>query len=172
MSGSQTPDAGRQSGEDGKRTPDAGQVKTGRRTPDWRRRKNHGGQKGQTMAERINSFKDLNVYQEACRLDESIFEETKRWPREEKYALIDQIRRSSRSIGANIAEAWAKRRYPAHFVSKLTDSDGELQETEHWMDRAVKYGYLTRSRADVMEKQCEVIGKMLGVMINKSESFS
>ena len=124
------------------------------------------------MAERINSFKDLKVYQEACRLDESIFEETKIWPREEKYALIDQIRRSSRSIGANIAEAWAKRRYPAHFISKLTDSDGELQETEHWIGRAVKYGYLTMSKSDVMEKQCEVIGKMLGVMINKPESFS
>lgn len=105
-------------------------------------------------------------------VDESIFEETKRWPREEKYALIDQIRRSSRSIGANVAEAWAKRRYPAHFVSKLTDSDGELQETEHWLDRAIKYGYVTRSKADGMEKQCDVIGKMLGVMINKPESFS
>ena len=124
------------------------------------------------MSERINSFTELRVYQEACCLDEMVFEETKRWPREEKYALIDQIRRSSRSIGANIAEAWAKRRYSAHFVSKLTDSDGELQETEHWLDRAVHYGYLIHSRADVMAKQCEVIGKMLGVMINKPESFS
>ena len=124
------------------------------------------------MSERINSFKELRVYKEACCLDVMIFEETKRWPREEKYALIDQVRRSSRSIGANIAEAWAKRRYPAHFVSKLTDSDGELQETEHWLDRAVNYGYLTRSRAAVMEKQCEIVGKMLGVMINKPESFS
>ena len=103
------------------------------------------------MAERINSFRDLKVYQEACQL-KSVFEETKKWPREEKYALIDQVRRSSRSIGANIAEAWSKRRYPAHFVSKLTDSDGELQATEHWLDRAVQYGYLIRSRADVMPK--------------------
>jgi four helix bundle protein len=67
------------------------------------------------MGERISTFKELQVYQLACELDEKIFEETKRWPSDEKYALIDQIRRSSRAIGANLAEAWAKRRYPAHF---------------------------------------------------------
>ena len=124
------------------------------------------------MSERINSFTELRVYQEACRLDEMVFEETKRWPREEKYALIDQIRRSSRSIGANIAEAWAKRRYPAHFVSKLTDSDGELQETRHWLGRALKYGCATNAKTDDMEKQCAAIGKMLGNMIEKPETFT
>lgn len=65
------------------------------------------------MAEAIMSFQDLRVYQAACALDEAIFHETKKWPREEMYSLIDQVRRSSRSIGANIAESWAKRRYPA-----------------------------------------------------------
>ena len=124
------------------------------------------------MSERINSFTELRVYQEACCLDEMVFEETKRWPREEKYALIDQIRRSSRSIGANIAEAWAKRRYPAHFVSKLTDADGELQETRHWLGRALKYGYTTKVQTDEMEKQCAAIGKMLGNMIKKPETFT
>ncbi len=124
------------------------------------------------MAERINSFTELRVYQEACRLDEIVFEETKRWPREEKYALIDQIRRSSRSIGANIAEAWAKRRYPAHFISKLSDADGELQETRHWLGRALKYGYATKPKTDDMEKQCAMIGKMLGNMIKKPETFT
>lgn len=124
------------------------------------------------MSERINSFTELRVYQEACRLDEMVFEETKRWPREEKYALIDQIRRSSRSIGANIAEAWAKRRYPAHFVSKLTDADGELQETRHWLGRTLKYGYATKAKTDDMEKQCATIGNMLGNMIKKPETFT
>ena len=88
------------------------------------------------MSERISTFKELQVYQLACVLDEAIFKETKRWPSDEKFALIDQIRRSSRAIGANLAELWAKRRYPAHFVSKLTDADGELQETMHWLGRA------------------------------------
>lgn len=85
------------------------------------------------MSDRISSFRDVRVYQAACRLDLRVFIETKRWPNEEKFALIDQVRLSSRSIGANLAEAWAKRRYEAHFLSKLTDSDGELQETEHWL---------------------------------------
>ena len=101
-----------------------------------------------------------------------VFEETKRWPREEKYALIDQIRRSSRSIGANIAEAWAKRRYPAHFISKLSDADGELQETRHWLGRALKCGYATKAKTDDMENQCAEIGKMLGNMIKKPETFT
>ena len=74
------------------------------------------------MSERINSFKDLRVYQEACDLDYEIFAESRSFPKEEMYSLTDQVRRSSRSIGANISEAWAKRRYPAHFVSKLTDA--------------------------------------------------
>ena len=92
------------------------------------------------MGEPIQSFTDLRVYQMACDLDLEVFLETKSWPREEKYSLVDQIRRSSRSIGANLAESWAKRRYPAHFVSKLTDADGELQETMHWLKATDKVG--------------------------------
>src|SRR5450759_1480766 len=88
---------------------------------------------------KIESFRDLQSYQKACALDYAVFLETRHWPAEEKFALVDQVRRSSRSIGANLAEAWAKRRYPAHFVSKLTDADGELQETRHWLGRALKY---------------------------------
>lgn len=81
-----------------------------------------GGQR-KKMAERIESFRDLNVYQSAFELQQEIFIISKSFPKEELYSLTDQIRRSSRSIGANIAEAWQKRRYEAHFVSKLTDSD-------------------------------------------------
>jgi four helix bundle protein len=77
------------------------------------------------------SFRDLIVYQKARQLSKEIFQVTKSFPREETYSLTDQIRRSSRSIGAQIAEAWAKRRYEKHFLSKLTDADGEQQETQH-----------------------------------------
>jgi four helix bundle protein len=88
------------------------------------------------MSERISSFKDLRVYKLAFDVQQGIFETSKRFPAEERYALTDQIRRASRSIGANLAEAWQKRRYVAHFVSKLTDADGEQAETQHWLDTA------------------------------------
>ena len=83
------------------------------------------------MAEIIRSFRELRAYKAAFELQQAIFKVTQSWPSEERYALTDQVRRSSRSIGANISEAWAKRKYPAHFVSKLSDADGELQETSH-----------------------------------------
>jgi four helix bundle protein len=112
------------------------------------------------------------VYQEACALDYSVFLETKAWPSDEKFALVDQVRRSSRAIGANLAEAWAKRRYPAHFVSKLTDADGELQETEHWLGRALQYGYLSPEKAEELRTKRQSIGRRLGGMLNKPESFA
>ena len=77
------------------------------------------------MGDRIRSFRDLRVYEEAFRLQLEVFEVSKGFPKEELYSLTDQIRRSSRSVGANLAEAWHKRRYEAHFLSKLSDSDGE-----------------------------------------------
>ena len=82
------------------------------------------------------SFRDLLVYQKARQLAQEIFQVTSTFPREEMFSLTDQIRRSSRSIGAQIAEAWAKRRYERHFLSKLTDADGEQQETQHWLETA------------------------------------
>jgi four helix bundle protein len=121
--------------------------------------------------ERINSFRELQVYQLARELDEKVFEETKRWPRDEKFALIDQIRRSSRAVGANLAEAWAKRRYPAHFLSKLTDADGELQETMHWLGRAAAYACLTSEKHQALETSCRVIGAKLGKMMRKPDLF-
>jgi len=83
------------------------------------------------MSERIESFRELNVYKLAFELQQEIFLLTKRFPKEELYSLTDQIRRSSRSIGANIDEAWQKRLYTAHFVSKLSDADAEQAETQH-----------------------------------------
>lgn len=123
------------------------------------------------MSDRINGFEDLRVYQEACASDFEIHEETKHWPREEKFALIDQVRRSSRAIGANLAESWAKRRYPAHFVSKLTDADGELQETQHWIRRARAYGYLRDDRYSEILTCCKSIGQKLGKMMQRPEDF-
>ena len=94
------------------------------------------------MSEIIERFQDLNVYKKAFELQQKIFKITKRFPKEEIYSLTDQIRRSSRSIGANIAEAWQKRRYEAHFVSKLSDADGEQAETQHWLETSLACDYI------------------------------
>ena len=93
------------------------------------------------------------------------------WPAEERYSLTDQIRRSSRSIGANLAEAWAKRRYPAHFLSKLTDADGELQETRHWLDTAQNCSYLTAEAHVELMTLTESLARQLGRMIANHDSF-
>ena len=123
------------------------------------------------MAERIENFRDLKVYQAAFELQQEIFELTKGFPREELYSLVDQVRRSSRSIGGNIAEAWQKRRYEAHFISKLTDSDAELAETQHWLDTAIACKYISHEKHHSLLEKCITIGRMLGSMINKPESF-
>lgn len=121
------------------------------------------------MSGKAQSFQELDVYKETCALDLAIFECTKAWPKEEMYSLTDQIRRSSRSVGANIAEAWAKRRYPAHFTSKLTDADGELQETQHWLIRAHDYGYLNQATFDSLWNQSKQVGRRLGAMLSSGD---
>jgi four helix bundle protein len=118
-----------------------------------------------------HSFRGLLAYRVARELSQLIFEKTKRFPKSEIYALTDQIRRSSRSIGAQIAEAWAKRRYEKHFISKLTDADGEQQETQHWIETAVDCGYLTSEEAGKMLRECQRIGQLIGGMMAKSEQF-
>src|SRR6516164_6786566 len=90
------------------------------------------------------SFRDLIVHQRAREVAQTIFHLSKSFPKEEAYSLTDQIRRSSRAIGAQIAEAWGKRQYERHFVSKLTDADAEQLETQHWTDIALDCGYLTQ----------------------------
>ena len=100
-----------------------------------------------------------------------IFAVTKGFPAEEKYSLIDQIRRSSRSVCTNLREAWAKRRYEAHFVSKLTDANGENEETEIWLDFAHDYGYFPKDDHAIFVEKCREIGAMLGSMINDPSSF-
>ena len=119
----------------------------------------------------VVEFGELVVYAKVQCLASEIFTLTKSFPKEEMYSLTDQVRRSSRSIGAQIAEAWAKRRYERNFISKLTDADGELQETIHWVDIAFDCGYLTESQVTVLRAQCAEIGRMLGGMISKSPKF-
>jgi four helix bundle protein len=119
----------------------------------------------------VNSFRDLEVYKLSRQLCKEIFFITKSFPKEELYSLTDQIRRSSRSVGAQIAEAWAKRRYENHFISKLTDSDGEQQETQHWIEMAFDSEYISQKQCDLFIEKYSEVGKMLQSMINKSHLF-
>lgn len=100
-----------------------------------------------------------------------IFEATKRFPPEERYALTSQIRRSSRSICLNRREAWAKRMYPAHFLSKLTDCDGECNETECSLEFAKDCKYVTSEEFEQMSGLCSEVGRMLGAMIRNPSPF-
>ena len=120
---------------------------------------------------RIESFRDLNVYKLAMELQQEIFVLSKSFPKEELYSLTDQTRKASRAIGANIAESWHKRRYPAHFVSKLTDVDAEQAETQHWVDTAFACQYVSAARHKALLEKCKRIGRMLGKMMIQSESF-
>jgi len=119
----------------------------------------------------VKSFRDLEVYRLTRGLSLEIFQVSKGFPNEEMFSLTDQMRRSSRSVGAQIAEAWAKRRYVRHFVSKLTDADGELQETRHWIDTARDCGYLSAEQARDWGERYDSVGRMLNSMMNKAEQF-
>lgn len=120
----------------------------------------------------ITNYEDLTVYQRAFDLQQRMFQITKSFPREERYSLTDQVRRSSRSIGANIAEAWQKRRYPAHFASKLSDSDSEQAETKHWIKTAYACEYITIEQRNDLINNCKEVGAMLGKMITNAASWS
>ena len=123
------------------------------------------------MGNRIESFEDLDVYRLAFDLQQEIFQLTRKFPKEETYSLTDQVRRSSRSIGANITEAWAKRRYPAHFVSKLSDSDGEQNETRHWLRSARACSYISETDYDALVDKCKVVGRKLGNMMQHPDKW-
>ena len=117
------------------------------------------------------SFRDLVVYQKSKTVAKEVFQVSKAFPREETYSLTDQGRRASRSIGAQIAEAWAKRRYERHFVSKLTDADGEQMETQHWLDTAEDCGYVDSATVARLNEELDSIGRMLNSMIDKAHLF-
>ena len=119
----------------------------------------------------IKSAKELTVYQKSYALAMRVFEISKSFPKEEVYALSSQIRRSSRSVPMNLREAWAKRRYEAHFVSKLTDCDGESNETDTSLDFALNCGYIDSNTHTALTELNTEIGKMLGKMIQSPQSF-
>ena len=119
----------------------------------------------------VRSAKELTVYKKAYRLSMLIFEISKTFPADERYALTSQIRRSARSVCLNLREAWAKRRYPAHFVSKLTDCDGENSETDTSLDYAVDCAYIMRGQYGECTAMGAEVGRMLGSMIEHPEPF-
>jgi four helix bundle protein len=116
-------------------------------------------------------FPELAVYGKARVLAREVFLASKSFPPEEKFSLTDQLRRASRSVGAQIAEAWAKRKYEKHSISKLTDADGEQLETQHWLTSAFDCGYLSRQETQRLGELCVEVGRMLGEMIAKSDQF-
>src|SRR5438309_7492984 len=116
----------------------------------------------------INSYKELRVYQNAINSAVDIFALTKNFPSEEKYSLIDQVRRSSRSVCANLAEAWRKRRYKAAFIAKLNDAESEACETQVWLELSGRFGYLTTVRGEEMQKRYDNILGQLVRMIELS----
>jgi four helix bundle protein len=119
----------------------------------------------------VQSAKQLTVYVKGYDLAMRIFAISKRFSPEERYALTGQIRRSSRSVCTNLREAWAKRRYPSHFVSKLTDCDGENGEMDTSLDFARDCGYITPEEHRDLASRCLEVGKMLGSMIRKPKPF-
>ncbi len=121
------------------------------------------------MAKKITTHNDLEVYRKGFDTAMEIFELSKSFPKEETYSLTDQIRRSSRSVCANLAEAWRKRRYEAHFINKLSDAESEAAETQVWVEFAVKCKYLRRSDAVALYKAYDEIIRMLVSMINHPE---
>jgi len=117
------------------------------------------------------SVKELKVYQFAFDAARTIFQMSKKFPKEETYSLTDQIRRSSRSVCANIGEGYRKRIYPKHFTSKMTDADGEATETSIWLDFALDCGYISAEEHAPLQGMYDEIGRMLNSMANNPERF-
>lgn len=111
------------------------------------------------------------MYKAAQSPSQQLFEISKSFPKEERYSLTDQMRRSARSIGAQVAEAWGKRRYETHFISKLTDADGELYETQHWIQTAGHCSYIAQEAVPILLTEYQVLSSMINSMIKKSGSF-
>ncbi len=123
------------------------------------------------MTKIIQSAKELVVYQKAYQLAMQVFEATKRFPPEERFALVSQIRRSSRSVCLNLREAWAKRRYESHFLSKLTDCDAESNETDSSLDFAKDCGFINADEHARLVGLCSEVRRMLGGMLANPAAF-
>jgi four helix bundle protein len=120
--------------------------------------------RGEIAVGNIRDFRELDVYRQAMDAAVGIFELSKRFPAEERYSLTDQVRRSSRSVCANIAEAWRKRRYPSAFVSKLNDAEAEASETEVWLELAARCGYLDEPTSSELSQAYEhILGKLVNM---------
>jgi four helix bundle protein len=120
----------------------------------------------------IRSHKELRVYQSAMDSAMQIFELTKAFPAEERYSMVDQIRRSSRSVCTNLAEAWRKRRYQAHLVSKISDAEGEAEETRVWLEFALRCHYLSQAQVDELDTAYDGILAALVRMTAEPESWT
>ena len=119
----------------------------------------------------MGTYRDLEVFKKAYQLAMDIFEVSKSFPKEEKYSLTDQVRRSSRSVCVNFGEAYRRRKYPAHFVSKLTDADAENTETEIWIKFTFDCKYIDEIKFEDFKSRCAEVGKMLGYMINNPGKY-
>jgi len=121
---------------------------------------------------RINRHTDLEVYQRAFTAAMELFRESRAFPMEERYSLTDQCRRSSRSVCSNITEAWRKRRYPASFIAKLSDAEGEAAETQTWLQFAVECEYIDRAKAKLLYAEYDAILGMIVTMINNPDAWT
>ena len=123
------------------------------------------------MGERIESYKELRVFQKAMNTAMKIFESTKNFPTEEKYSMVDQIRRSSRSVCANLAEAWRKRRYRAAFIAKLSDAESEACETQVWIEFAKRCNYLDETVCTEMDAEYKQVMGQIVKIINTADNW-
>ena len=119
----------------------------------------------------IRSFRDLDVYKLGRQQAKTIFVATKVFPKEELFSLTDQIRRSSRAVNAMIAEAWARRLYPAAFINKINEAMGEAMETQSWLDHAMDCGYLSQQQHREFDGAWQKVGAMLSRMIERADDF-
>lgn len=119
----------------------------------------------------VKFYFELEVYILSRELAKDVYRISKSFPPEEKFSLTDQIRRSSRSVGAQIAESWAKRRFLNHFISKLTDADAEQYETKHWIEVAYDCDLVSSENMNLISSKCELINSKLNSMINKADLF-
>ncbi len=119
----------------------------------------------------FQSFRDLNAYKVALAVAHQIFQRTKKFPREEVYSLTSQIRRASRAVSSMIAEAWARRRYPAALISKLTAALGEAMETQNWLDHALGCAYISKEEFQVFDQEWQRVGALVNGMIGKADKF-
>lgn len=123
------------------------------------------------MSRRAQNFWELEVYSQAFDTAQTIFRLSKKFPKEENYSLTDQIRRASRSVGAQIAEAWGKRRYQRYFIRMLAGADSEQLEVQHWVRTAAACGYLSHDQEEELSAQLASIGCMLQTMMDKAHLF-